>query len=150
MDRDSLKENQALRLDRKFAIIICISAVGLCLGYAWFRADFPPWLKNSGGGIPYTLFFVTFFFALFPKRSLLETIAWLAIGWSCVAEFLQLWQVGWLVQIRATPLGAALLGSSFTWVDIPPYFIGGGLGYLLLRLLFWRVSRKESNQMNPI
>jgi len=72
----------------------------------------------------------------------LELCAGIAIGWSCAAEFLQLWQVGWLNEIRSTTLGAALLGSSFTWADIPPYFIGGGLGYLLLRMVFWRVGRR--------
>ncbi|MDG2183729.1 MAG: DUF2809 domain-containing protein [Mariniblastus sp.] len=137
-----MKEKQNHRLERKLAISICISAACLCLAYALFRTDLPGWWRLCGGGIPYTLFFVTFFFALSPKRGLLGLFTCMAIGWSCTAEFLQLWQVGWLNEIRSTTLGAALLGSSFTWSDIPPYFIGGGLGYLLLRLVFWRVGQR--------
>ncbi|MCP4099464.1 MAG: DUF2809 domain-containing protein [Planctomycetaceae bacterium] len=137
-----MKENRTQRLDLRLAILICISAACLCLAYAFFRTDLPGWWRRSGGGIPYTLFFVTFLFALSPKFSQLELCAGIAIGWSCAAEFLQLWQVGWLNEIRSTALGAALLGSSFTWSDIPPYFIGGGFGYLLLRMVFWRVGQQ--------
>ena len=114
----------------------------MCLAYAWFRQDLPNWWRSSGGGIPYTFFFVTFFFALMPKRSLLGSVVGLAIAWSCTAEFLQLWQAKWLVELRSSPLGAALLGSSFTWSDLPPYFLGGGLGYLVFRAVFWKFSLK--------
>lgn len=137
-----MKENQTLQLERKLALFICILAVCMCLGYAWFRQDLPDWWRSSGGGIPYTFFFVTFFFGLLPKRSLLEFFVCLAIGWSCTAEFLQLWQAKWLVELRSSSLGAALLGSSFTWSDLPPYFLGGGLGYLVLRAMFWKLSLK--------
>ena len=140
--RDGLKEKETLRLDRRLAILVCILSVVLCLGYAWFRKDLPGWWRRSGGGIPYTLFFVTFFFTLSPKRRLLEIVTCLAVGWSCAAEFLQLWQPEWLMEFRATPFGAALLGSSFTWSDIPPYFIGGALGYLVLRVGFGRNDLK--------
>jgi len=123
--QNGLKEKQTLRHDRRISILICILAVVLCVAYAWFRKDLPEWWRQSGGGIPYTLFFVTFFFALSPKRRLLKIVTCLAVGWSCAAEILQLWQPRWLVEFRATPFGAALLGSSFTWSDIPPYFYWG-------------------------
>ena len=38
----------------------------------------------------------------------------------------------WLTAFRSTVFGAALLGSGFVWNDIPPYFIGGLLGWLML------------------
>ena len=139
-----MKEKQALRIDRRLAIFVSTLAVCLCLGYGWFRAELPAWWKSNGGGVPYVLFFVTFFFVLLPERRSITLVTCLAVAWACAAEFFQLYKGEWLVQFRSTQVGAALLGSSFTWSDFPPYFIGGGLGYLFLLLLFWLVDRKHA------
>ena len=104
----------------------------------------PEWWKSNGGGIPYTLFFVTFFIALIPRRKFLELAVGLSIGWSCLVEFFQLWHIGWLLQFRSNSFGAALLGSSFTWSDIPPYYIGGVIGDLLFWTVFWAICCRQS------
>ncbi len=44
-------------------------------------------------------------------------------------EFLQLYQADWLTQLRATPLGALILGHGFLAADLLCYLIGVALGY---------------------
>ena len=100
--------------------------------------------KAMVGGFP-AIFFVTFYVALIPRRNFLELAVGLSIGGACLAEFFQLWHWGWLLQFRSNPFGAALLGSSFRWSDIPKYFTAGGIGYLLFRTVFWAISCRQSD-----
>ena len=53
----------------------------------------------------------------------------------CGLEFLQLHNPEPLATFRRTRFGAALLGNVFVWADIPPYFIGGLIGWLVLWVL---------------
>ena len=73
---------------------------------------------------------------LFPVRRWILPISLLATAGTCLLEFMQLWQPSWLMQLRATRIGAALLGSGFSWSDFPPYFIGGVIGFLGLSLVY--------------
>jgi len=80
------------------------------------------------------MFFIAIFCTLIPNRRYLLAIAlWVTLA-TCGLEFLQLWQPEWLTQFRATTFGAALLGTTFVWGDIPPYFIGGLAGYAMMAL----------------
>ena len=88
------------------------------------------------------MFFIAFFCALLPKVSNLAWIAILVTLGTCGLEFLQLWQPTWLTQFRATTLGAALLGNTFVWMDIPPYLIGGVLGYAMMAA-GWRFANAK-------
>jgi hypothetical protein len=54
---------------------------------------------------------------------------------TCFLEVTQRWHAPWLDAVRATGLGAALLGNGFDWWDFPHYAIGSALGaYLALTL----------------
>lgn len=117
---------------RTWAAAACLVSVGLCLAYAWVRIDLPPWWKGHGGGIPYVLFWITLGFVLFPFRRRILPIVLAACLMTCLLEFLQLWKPDWLMQIRGTRFGAALLGSGFDWNDFPPYFMGAALGAIVL------------------
>ena len=58
---------------------------------------------------------------------------------TCFLEFAQLWNPPPLADFRRTRFGAALLGSSFVWNDFPAYFVGGLIGYIVLRsLVAWK------------
>ena len=117
------------------AFVLCLFAVAVCLTYGILRNSFSGWWRQNGGGVPYVLFFITLAFTIFPTR---RSILPICLGTTLITsalELLQLWKPEWLVEIRRTTAGAALLGSDFSWMDIPPYFIGGLLGWLLLTAL---------------
>jgi len=114
------------------ALLLCLASVGICLAYSHWRSELPSWWKQNGGGIPYVVFWVLFWFMLFPYRRCVLPICVFATSFTCLLEFFQLWQPAWLMQVRATKFGAALLGSGFTWDDFPPYFLGGFFGYVIL------------------
>ena len=118
--------------NRYVAIGTCLAAAMLCIAYGHFRPLLPHWWKENGGGIPYVIFWITFGFALFPCRRLALPFSLVAPLGTCLLEFLQLWQPAWLTGVRATTVGAALLGGSFCWGDFPPYFVGGAIGYVVL------------------
>ena len=112
--------------------IACIAAVGLCLLYAAARHQLPDWWRHHGGGIPYVLFWILFWLTVFPRRRFVSAICFLAILVTCGLEFLQMWEgPEWLQVFRRTRFGAAWLGNGFDWFDIPPYFIGGLIGWLI-------------------
>ena len=121
-------------MNRHIGIILTIAMVGLCFAYHFNRTELPAWWRASGGGVPYVMFWVTFWFAMIPKAKLLTRIAIGCTLFTCLLEALQLWQPDWLTRIRETFLGAALLGKQFVWADIPPYFMGGLAGWVLVRV----------------
>jgi hypothetical protein len=123
-----------MRSPRTKAVVVCALLVLVCLAYDHWRAVLPPWWRDHGGGIPYVLFWITAWFVLIPRRGAVLPICVGVTVATCLLEVLQLWQPGWLMEFRGTRFGAAWLGSGFTLADIPPYLIGGVLGYGLLVL----------------
>ncbi len=117
---------------RTAAALACAASVAVCLAYDHWRADLPGWWRGHGGGIPYVVFWITLWFTILPVRRWAPVICLAVTVATCLLEVLQLWQPGWLVPFRATRFGAAWLGGSFTWHDLPPYVMGGGLGFLVL------------------
>jgi hypothetical protein len=130
-------ENEPARtipdVSRALAIVVCAVWIIACLAYAYFRESLPDWWRGYGGGIPYVVFWITFWFVFFPYRRCILAICLFAVSFTCLLEVLQLWKPDWLTRFRSTRLGAALLGSGFDWNDFLPYFIGGVIGYLVLK-----------------
>jgi hypothetical protein len=58
-----------------------------------------------------------------------------AIAW-CV-EFSQIYHARWIDRIRATTMGAMVLGSSFDILDLLWYVVGVTFGVILERLTLW-------------
>ena len=52
-----------------------------------------------------------------------------------VIEFSQLYQADWINAVRATTIGALVLGSGFLWTDLVCYTIGVGLGFAIDKYL---------------
>ena len=84
--------------------------------------------------MPYVLFWTLLWFIAFPNRKSILPICFSCVLFTCLLEFGQLWNPEPLASFRATKFGAALLGSGFVWADMPPYFLGGILGYIVLRI----------------
>ncbi len=118
---------------RIIPLLACLLAVLACLGYDRFRPDLPAWWREHGGGIPYVVFWVLLWGTTLASRKLVLPIAGYCTLFTCGLEFLQLWQPQFLSPVRSTRIGAALLGSTFAWGDFPAYFVGGLVGYLVLK-----------------
>jgi hypothetical protein len=135
-------------VSRSLAVLMCLASVTVCLTYAYCRSGLPDWWRDYGGGIPYVLFWIAFWFMIFPFRRCVLLICIFATTFTCFLEFMQLWKPDWLTQLRGTRFGAALLGSGFTWSDFPPYFIGGALGYSILMRFAIRNQRQPKEHGN--
>lgn len=66
-------------------------------------------------------------------RARIPRLALCAFAIACLVEVSQLWRPGWLEQLRATTLGALLLGRGFVWADLPRYAVGVVLAAVLDR-----------------
>jgi hypothetical protein len=96
--------------------------------------------------VPYVLFWISLWFVALPYR---KSILPICIGvslFTCLLEFFQLFNPAPLATFRQTKFGAAWLGSQFAWGDIPPYLIGGAMGFLLLHLLFFLIYKPRKRE----
>ncbi|BAB76005.1 DUF2809 domain-containing protein [Anabaena sp. FACHB-709] len=94
------------------------------------------WLNQEVGGIFYEIFWCLFAFLLIPTRRAVWQIPLWVLVITCLLEFMQLWNPPFLNWVRSFWWGRMLIGTVFTWADFPYYFIGSGLGWLWLRLIF--------------
>lgn len=79
------------------------------------------------GGVLYVVFWILL--VLLARPSLRPgSVAVVVFLVTCALEAAQLWHPPWLERIRATFLGHALLGSTFSWWDFPCYAAGAALG----------------------
>lgn len=92
------------------------------------------WVNNCTGGLFYEIFWCLVIAFILPNKSKF-IIASAVLLITCGLEFLQLWHPLFLDITRNSFIGRTLLGHSFAWSDFPYYFIGAGLGYLILIVL---------------
>jgi len=121
-----------LRL-RAALFLVVAAAIGLAMkAYAgpgrW-------WIENWGASFAYECFFMGAAVLIAGSSARLGTIAVGVCLATCALEFMQLWQPDWLVAARATFVGRAVLGHSFSWADLPAYPLGCLIGWLSLRRL---------------
>jgi hypothetical protein len=93
------------------------------------------WLNNSAVGVLYVIFWCLILFLVWPRREWAGKIAVGVLVATSLLEVLQLWHPWPLELVRATFLGRALLGTTFTWLDFPYYALGSTLGWLWMRAL---------------
>jgi Protein of unknown function (DUF2809) len=116
-------------LRHRLLFLINILAI-VPLGYIIrFGHIFPQFISDAGGSIAYELFWILLVLAISPRANIRTTVISVCLV-SCAIEFLQLYQPPWLQAIRATLPGRLVLGTTFSWADFPPYFIGSSLGLL--------------------
>ena len=127
-------QSQGNWLSRRWPVMVaCLLSVAWCLAYAFFRSRLDnQWIQQNGGGVPYTVFWILLAAVFWPSKRLALRICILAVLVICGLEFFQLYNPEPLATFRRTRFGAALLGNTFVWADIPPYFIGGVIGWVLL------------------
>jgi hypothetical protein len=82
-----------------------------------------PWVRDSLGGVLYEMFWCWIVVLFCPKFNPWKTALAVFLVTS-VLEVAQLWHPPFLEVIRRTFLGAALLGTTFAWLDFPHYLLG--------------------------
>ena len=92
------------------------------------------WVNYSLGGVLYVIFWCLVVF-LFLGNTKPWKIATSVLLITCFLEILQLWHPPFLVFLRHYFIGRTILGTTFTWIDFPYYFVGYALGWLWLKLL---------------
>ena len=92
------------------------------------------WVNNSLGGVFYEIFWclLVFLFMVNAKALVIATSVFIV---TCFLEVLQLWHPEFLEIIRSYFIGRTVLGTSFNLYDFIYYFIGSGIGYLILTRL---------------
>jgi hypothetical protein len=107
------------------AALVALGGAGLA-AKAWSGA-LAWWVRDYLGGVIYVAFWTVLARTVFPRaRPVLVVVNVLAA--TCALEALQLWKPPLLEAVRATWPGKALIGSTFSWLDFPHYFLGAWLG----------------------
>jgi hypothetical protein len=115
------------------------------LGYVIrFSQILPKYISDAGGGIAYVLFWMFLVLLIYPTANVRFTAISICLA-TCMIELLQLYQAPWIAAIRATLPGRLVLGTTFSWMDFPPYFIGSSLGLLWVYYLNRVVSGQWDN-----
>lgn len=113
-----------------------VLAILVPLGFAtkWYVGPGEAWFHHYAGGVIYEWFWIFLLLAVRPGWGA-GRVATGVLAATTGLEFLQLWHPPWLEQLRAGWLGQALLGTTFSWWDIPHYAVGCYSGYWLVRWL---------------
>lgn len=119
-------------------IIILIIALGI--SSRKFPEAIPYFVHEHAGDVLWAAMVYFGFRFIFYKRHYLFS-GLLALTFSFLIEFSQLYQSDWINNIRSTTLGALILGSGFLWIDFLRYTFGVSIGILLD--IFWEKILKR-------
>ncbi|TAE59561.1 MAG: DUF2809 domain-containing protein [Nostocales cyanobacterium] len=122
-----------------FISLIVILIIGLL--YSKYRYSVS-WLNQEVGGVFYVIFWCLLAFLFIPSRRAVWQIPLWVLAITCLIEFLQLWKTPSLDYLRSFWWGKMVLGNVFNWADFPYYFIGYGLGWIGLKMI-WNLKDKH-------
>jgi hypothetical protein len=120
-------ERRAIRW-RILLSLLVVTSMGFALKL--YAGPGQAWVNNYAAGLVYEIFWCLALFFVWPHRSSTTRIALSVFLVTSLLEGLQLWHPWVLEQVRATFLGQALIGTTFSWCDFPHYVLGCGLGWL--------------------
>jgi len=119
---------------RTWTVILLLIITPLGFYTKFYSGPAASWVNDSLGGVFYEIFWCLLVFLFF-----VNTKAWvIAASVFTVTSFLevlQLWHPEFLEFIRSYFIGRTFLGTSFNLYDFIYYFIGSGIGYLILSRL---------------
>lgn len=118
-----VKTNTRNRIYVGFALLFTIV---LGLASRKFPGLFPPVFEKYPGDALWAQMVYWIIGMLAPAASVVK-VAIYALAISYGVEISQLYQNGWINEIRATTLGHLALGSYFSWLDMLSYTIGVAL-----------------------
>jgi hypothetical protein len=120
---------------RKYCIYSLLAVVPIGFLSKFYSGPGRRWFNDFGVGLFYEIFWILIIFLILPKKKLVNKIPLWVFIITCILESLQLWHPKILQTIRSFFIGAALIGTTFSWWDFPHYAIGCYLGWLWLRWL---------------
>jgi hypothetical protein len=115
-----------------FVSLLIVTPLGFACKFYSGRGAW--WFNDYAGGIMYEVFWCLAATFTWPRASATSIAAWV-LAITCSLEFLQLWHPRFLEIIRATFIGRTLIGTSFSWWDLPHYLLGCCAGWLWVRYL---------------
>jgi len=122
---------------RRVLTFLCLSLavpLGFCM-WRYYDGWGRYWVRYYFSGVVYVLVWCLLFFLFWPSRANVIRIPILVFAATCVLEFLQLWEPHLLQAFRSTVIGAALIGTSFVWLQFPFYVLGTIVSTVFLGLL---------------
>ena len=121
-------------MKKKWTIIFIIILIPIGLYTKLYTGIKSSWVNNSLGGILYVIFWSLFFSVIFQKAKpwKITTIVFII---TTILEIMQLWHPIFLEIIRDSFIGRALLGTSFSWLDIVHYLFWLILSFGLIKML---------------
>ena len=119
---------------QKWAMLFLLLITPLGFYTKFYSGPGASWVNDSLGGIFYEIFWCLLVF-LFFKNAKAWVVATSVFIVTCFLEVLQLWHPEFLEIIRSYFIGRTVLGTSFNLYDFIYYFIGSGIGYLILTRL---------------
>ncbi len=135
-------ESQNTRLIRRTIILSLLIVTPLGFGLKLYTGPVQGWVNNYAAGALYEVFWCLALLFLWPRQESTGKIALSVFVVTSILEVLQLWHPWPLEQIRATFIGRALLGTTFSWWDFLHYGLGCGLGWLWMRGILRAFPRK--------
>jgi hypothetical protein len=120
---------------RKHCIYSLLAVVPLGFLFKFYSGPGRKWFNDYGAGLIYEVFWILIVFLFFPKKKLVNKIPLWVFVITCALEVLQLWHPKFLETIGSYFIGAALIGTTFSWWDFPHYAIGCYLGWLWIKWL---------------
>jgi hypothetical protein len=117
------------------AVVLLCPVILAGFAFKWYRGPERWWFNDYGAAVMYEIFWCLVVFLFWPHRRNATKITTLVLVATCALEFMQLWKPSFLQVIRATFLGASLIGTTFVWWDFPHYVLGCAIGWVLMRII---------------
>jgi glycopeptide antibiotics resistance protein len=123
-------ETNSLWNERILYSITVIGLIFLGLASRKYSQSLPLFIANNAGDAIWAMMVYFGFRFLIPRKRKLNALL-LSLLSSFAIEFSQLYQAVWINQIRATTLGALILGKGFLLVDLLRYTVGILIAFVL-------------------
>jgi len=136
--------SRSFSLARKYAAISLLVVTPLGFLFKFYSGPGQWWFNDYGAGLLYEIFWILFFFFIFPGKKSTRNIPLFVFLITSALEILQLFHPPVLEQIRSSFFGKALIGTTFVWWDFPHYAVGCIIGWLYVRWILKRNLAKSA------
>ena len=116
-----------MQRNRPLYALLALAVIGLGLASRHYARVLPLFLRKNAGDALWALMVFVLCGLLYPRRPTAWT-AGVALTFSVLIEFSQIYHTPWIDAIRAYPLGHLVLGSGFAWGDMVCYAAGIAVG----------------------
>ncbi len=116
-------------------LCLCLAVVSGFYMWRYYDGWGRYWVRYYFSGAVYVIIWSLLFFLFWPSRRNVIRIPIAVFTATCILEFLQLWRLDFLQAFRSTLAGAALMGTTFVWLQFPFYVLGAIVSIIMLRLL---------------